>query len=97
MVGFMQGIVTTAGVAETMTAKTITHNHLPNRIVLWIIKFYQDAISCHLPKVCRFTPSCSHYGYAAFCKYPFFKALWLTISRISRCHPFHKGGYDPLP
>jgi len=70
---------------------------LPNRMILLLISIYQKVLSPVLPKVCRFMPTCSQYGFQAFSTYPFFKALWLTVSRISRCHPFHRGGYDPLP
>jgi len=80
-----------------MNEKTLNLPHLPNKIVLFVIGAYQRMLSPVLPRVCRFTPTCSQYGFQAFRTYPFFKALWLTISRISRCHPFHKGGYDPLP
>ncbi|MEJ8786620.1 membrane protein insertion efficiency factor YidD [Peptoniphilus sp. EMRHCC_23] len=68
-------------------------------LALGLIRFYQKVISPYiLPGAhCRFYPTCSQYGYEAFSTYPFFKALYLTIRRILRCHPFHKGGYDPLP
>lgn len=46
---------------------------------------------------CKFIPSCSEYSNQAFKKYPFFKALKLTIKRLIHCHPFSEGGYDPLP
>ncbi len=80
-----------------MKAEALTLKHLPNQVALFLITFYQKVLSPVLPKACRFTPSCSQYGFQAFSTYPFFKALWLTIRRISRCHPFHRGGYDPLP
>jgi putative membrane protein insertion efficiency factor len=70
---------------------------LPNQIMLMLITFYRKVLSPGLPRVCRFTPTCSEYGYQAFSTYPFPKALWLTLTRILRCNPFHKGGYDPLP
>lgn len=70
---------------------------LPNHFMLWLITIYQKILAPALPKVCRFTPTCSQYGFQAFSTYPFFKALWLTVTRILRCNPFHKGGYDPLP
>ncbi|PKN72571.1 MAG: membrane protein insertion efficiency factor YidD [Candidatus Cloacimonetes bacterium HGW-Cloacimonetes-3] len=70
---------------------------LPNLIFLAIIRLYQLAISPYLPRSCRFEPSCSRYGYEAFQKYHFPKALYLSIWRIIRCNPFNKGGYDPLP
>ncbi len=66
-------------------------------LTLLLIRFYQKTISRVLPPSCRFTPSCSHYGYEAIEKYGFFKGSWLAIKRISRCHPFNPGGYDPVP
>ncbi|MEF3694698.1 MAG: membrane protein insertion efficiency factor YidD [Candidatus Cloacimonadota bacterium] len=68
-----------------------------NRIFLGVIGFYQMAISPALPASCRFQPSCSNYAAQAFRKYPFGRAFWLSFTRILRCNPFCKGGYDPLP
>ncbi|MDP8267102.1 MAG: membrane protein insertion efficiency factor YidD [Candidatus Tenebribacter davisii] len=68
-----------------------------NKVVLLIITFYRNYISVYLPPTCRFSPTCSQYSYQAFQKYPFFKALKLSIFRILKCHPFHRGGHDPLP
>ncbi len=62
-----------------------------------LIKFYQGAISPLFPSACRYTPTCSQYGIDAFQKYGFFKGAWLTLKRISRCHPWGGSGYDPLP
>lgn len=69
------------------------------RIALGIIWFYQKFISKYILKGshCRFTPTCSEYAKQAFTKYGFMKALYLTIRRVGKCHPFHEGGYDPLP
>jgi uncharacterized protein len=67
------------------------------QIALFLIRFYQKAISPYLPPSCRFTPTCSHYGYEAIQKYGFLKGGWLTIKRVGRCHPFTPGGYDPVP
>jgi putative membrane protein insertion efficiency factor len=66
-------------------------------IVLFLIHLYQRTISKALPPSCRFTPSCSVYGYQAVEKYGVWKGGWLAIKRIARCHPFHPGGYDPVP
>ena len=65
------------------------------QIMLFLIKIYQS-ISKHTPPVCRFTPTCSEYTRQAIEKYGAFKGLWLGIKRISKCHPWHEGGYDPL-
>ncbi len=66
-------------------------------IVLILIRFYQKAISPLIPPSCRYQPTCSHYGYEAIQKYGFFKGGWMTVWRIMRCHPFAKGGFDPVP
>jgi putative membrane protein insertion efficiency factor len=63
----------------------------------WLIRLYQNTISRAMPPACRFEPSCSEYAYQALEKYGFFKGSWLALKRIGRCHPFHPGGYDPVP
>lgn len=55
------------------------------------------AISPFFPSTCRFTPTCSNYGIEALKKHGALKGIWLTIKRISKCHPFGKSGYDPVP
>jgi len=67
------------------------------QIALLLIRLYQNTISRALPPSCRFTPSCSVYGYQAIEKYGFLKGGWMAIKRIGRCHPFNPGGYDPVP
>jgi len=66
-------------------------------LALGLIRFYQKFISPMLPPSCRFYPSCSHYTYEAIKIHGFFRGSWLGIRRISRCHPFNPGGYDPVP
>lgn len=68
-----------------------------NKLAIFIIKIYQAVLSPALPSSCRFYPSCSSYGVMAYKKFGFLKASLLTIKRIGKCHPFHPGGYDPLP
>lgn len=66
-------------------------------ILLGLIRLYQKTLSRAIPPSCRFEPSCSQYGYEAIAKYGAFKGSWLAVRRVSRCHPFHPGGYDPVP
>ena len=66
-------------------------------LVIGIFRFYQKFISPMTPPSCRFYPTCSHYGVEAVEKHGAFKGIYLAISRILRCHPFHEGGYDPVP
>jgi putative membrane protein insertion efficiency factor len=68
-----------------------------SRILLWLIRLYQNTISRALPPSCRFAPSCSEYTYEAIEKHGILKGGWLGVKRISRCHPLNPGGYDPVP
>jgi len=67
------------------------------RVLLALIRFYQRALSPALPASCRFYPSCSEYTYQAVEKYGAVRGGWLGLRRISRCHPWNAGGYDPVP
>lgn len=64
---------------------------------IWIVRFYQAAISPYLPASCRYTPTCSHYTIEALQKHGLWKGGWLAIKRISSCHPWGGSGYDPVP
>jgi len=66
-------------------------------ILLGLIRLYQTTISRVLPPACRFVPSCSQYGYEAVARYGVLRGGWLTVKRVSRCHPLNPGGYDPVP
>jgi putative membrane protein insertion efficiency factor len=67
------------------------------KIALFFIRFYQRAVSPHFPPSCRYNPSCSVYAYEAVEKYGVLQGGFLALKRILRCHPFHQGGYDPVP
>ncbi|ACV23839.1 conserved hypothetical protein TIGR00278 [Slackia heliotrinireducens DSM 20476] len=70
---------------------------MPANLAILLIRFYRAAISPLFPSCCRYTPTCSQYGIIAIKRFGFLKGSWLTIKRISRCHPWHEGGYDPVP
>jgi len=68
------------------------------RVVLkYLIRGYQLTISPMLGPRCRFYPTCSHYGLEAIETHGAIRGSWLTMKRIARCHPFHEGGFDPVP
>lgn len=67
------------------------------RQVTGLIRFYQRALSPLKPPSCRFHPTCSSYMLEAVEKHGTLRGVWLGVKRILRCHPFSKGGYDPVP
>ncbi len=71
-------------------------DNIIQKIFLSMIKVYRF-FSKYTPPVCRFTPTCSQYAYEAIKKYGAIKGGFLSIKRILKCHPYHKGGYDPVP
>ncbi|MCM8759257.1 MAG: membrane protein insertion efficiency factor YidD [Candidatus Omnitrophica bacterium] len=66
-------------------------------ILIFVVRVYQVFISPILGKNCRFYPSCSNYFIGAVEKFGLTKGIFLSFKRIVKCHPFHQGGYDPLP
>ncbi|WP_168732778.1 MULTISPECIES: membrane protein insertion efficiency factor YidD [Flavobacterium] len=64
---------------------------------IWIIRFYQVAISPFTPSVCRYSPTCSQYSLEALQKHGLFKGSWLAAKRIISCNPWGGKGYDPVP
>ncbi|MCQ2248457.1 MAG: membrane protein insertion efficiency factor YidD [Treponema sp.] len=68
-----------------------------SKILIGLVRFYQVFISPLFPACCRYTPTCSKYAIDALKKYGPVKGSYLSVRRIARCHPFHKGGYDPVP
>lgn len=62
-----------------------------------LIRFYRKYISVLKPPSCRYSPTCSQYAIQAIEKYGAIKGSFMAFKRILRCHPYHKGGYDPVP
>ncbi len=67
------------------------------KLLLAMIRFYRKHISPTKKPCCRFIPTCSAYAVEAIEKYGACKGGWLALKRLLRCHPFHPGGYDPVP
>ncbi|MDR3303722.1 MAG: membrane protein insertion efficiency factor YidD [Treponema sp.] len=75
----------------------MTSTEKRQKAALLVIRFYQYALSPHFPPCCRYVPSCSAYAYEAIEKYGAGRGIALALKRLLRCHPFHPGGYDPVP
>jgi putative membrane protein insertion efficiency factor len=67
------------------------------RLLVLMIRIYQRLVSPLFGRVCRFEPTCSAYAVACLQHHGALRGVWLTLRRLSRCHPFHPGGYDPPP
>lgn len=81
---------------DKKTVKQSRDNGFPERCCLLLLKGYKFYVSPFLPPSCRFTPTCSEYAMEAVQRYGFFRGLRLSLFRLLRCHPFCKGGYDPV-
>ena len=66
-------------------------------VFILLIRGYQVGVSPLLPASCRYYPSCSVYAIEAFERHGTVRGIYLTVRRLLRCHPFHAGGYDPVP
>ena len=66
-------------------------------LLLWMLRGYQYAIRPLLGANCRFYPSCSDYAREAIERHGALKGPWLALRRVVRCHPYHPGGFDPVP
>ena len=67
------------------------------KLLIFLIRSYQYVISPWLGDHCRYYPSCSHYAVTALRAHGVARGGWLAIRRLSRCHPWHEGGFDPVP
>jgi putative membrane protein insertion efficiency factor len=70
---------------------------VPRRVLQSAIRIYQYTLSPFIGNQCRFYPSCSHYAHQAIEEHGALRGTWLALRRLSRCHPFHPGGVDPVP
>ncbi|WP_018412563.1 membrane protein insertion efficiency factor YidD [Methyloversatilis thermotolerans] len=66
-------------------------------LLLTLLRIYRYAISPMLGRSCRFMPSCSEYAVEAITRHGSVRGGWLSLKRVLRCHPWHPGGYDPVP
>ena len=67
------------------------------KIFIYLIGAYRYMISPFLGNNCRFYPSCSEYAQTAIGRFGIFRGGWLSLRRVSCCHPWHEGGHDPVP
>lgn len=86
-----------------MTAPALTAPSLADRpglvavAVLAVLRAYRRWVSPLFMPHCRFHPSCSSYAVTAVSRFGALRGGWLALRRLSRCHPLHRGGYDPVP
>ena len=67
------------------------------RVLIVFVVAYRYALSPMLGRSCRFHPSCSAYAQEALERHGALRGVWLAVKRVGRCHPWHPGGYDPVP
>lgn len=70
---------------------------LPARLLVALVRAYRRLLAPLLGPRCRFVPSCSAYALEALETHGAMRGSWLTLRRLGRCHPFHRGGVDPVP
>lgn len=64
---------------------------------LWLLRWYKRAVSPLMPPACRYTPTCSEYAMEAIERHGLGRGSFLALRRVLSCHPFARGGYDPVP
>lgn len=83
--------------AESRKAEAVSRmRKIPQIVVLQLLRAYKWAISPMLPPACRYVPTCSEYAMEAVERYGAFRGGWMALLRVLRCHPFVRGGYDPV-
>ena len=90
-----------AGLAELLgkagAILTVVDRFLLARLLLVLIQLYRVLLSWFFRGSCRFLPSCSAYAAEAVERHGASRGLWMTMTRLARCHPFSRGGFDPVP
>jgi putative membrane protein insertion efficiency factor len=87
-----------AGYAQKVTRRaTSCLLRFPRNMAKACIWVYRKGISPYFPPTCRYVPTCSEYAMEAIERYGLAKGTRMALKRIGRCHPFHEGGYDPVP
>ena len=81
----------------TQPATQPTNTHVSVRIAIVLLRLYKLLLSPLFTGSCRYVPSCSDYAADAIRAYGVSRGIWLGVKRLSRCHPFCAGGYDPVP
>jgi putative membrane protein insertion efficiency factor len=77
--------------------KKETVRRVSKQVILVLIHLYQHTFSILFGPCCRFTPSCSAYASLSIRRFGIVEGAWLALRRLVKCHPFHPGGYDPVP
>lgn len=83
--------------AEEHAANRGSIKDRPRWFAIFLIRFYQSYMRLHLFGRCKYWPTCSEFGIECFESFGVFRGFWLTLKRVLRCHPFSKGGFDPVP
>jgi putative membrane protein insertion efficiency factor len=70
---------------------------IASRALLFVLRVYKALLSPIMPSACKFYPTCSQYAQEAVARFGARRGMWLALKRLSRCRPFHAGGFDPVP
>jgi len=74
----------------------VSMSEVSKDLVLGLLRAYKWALSPMLPPSCRYVPTCSEYAAEAVARFGVWRGSWMALARVLRCHPFVKGGYDPV-